>query len=196
LEFVSTKEDYLLEISTITGIDVYALSGEDLSRISVARRITWLANRQTARIEDIAYCMLGIFGINMPLLYSEGPKAFLRLQEEIIKVTEDQSIFAWLDHDSIDYYREDYGDTFRRYGLLADSPWLFTIVSSVAKFPIYRLSRSPPVSTRQGLRVYMLMCRDVSYSSGDIYLAVLDCQVGSTPGVFAGIRLKRATSSV
>lgn len=37
----------------------------------------------------------------------------------------------------------------------------------------------------------MLMCRDVSYQSGEVYLAVLDCQVGSTPGVFAGIRLRR-----
>jgi hypothetical protein len=31
----------------------------------------------------------------MPLLYGEGPKAFLRLQEEIIKRSNDLSIFAW-----------------------------------------------------------------------------------------------------
>jgi hypothetical protein len=37
------------------------------------------------RIEDLAYCLLGIFNINMPLLYGEGPKAFRRLQEEIIR---------------------------------------------------------------------------------------------------------------
>jgi hypothetical protein len=39
--------------------------------------------------------MLGIFDINMPLLYGESSKAFLRLQEEIIKVPGDQTIFCW-----------------------------------------------------------------------------------------------------
>jgi hypothetical protein len=28
----------------------------------------------------LAYCLLGIFGVNMPLLYGEGERAFLRLQ--------------------------------------------------------------------------------------------------------------------
>jgi hypothetical protein len=55
----------------------------------------WLSKRVTTRIEDIAYCMLGIFGINMPLLYGEGSKAFTRLQEEIIKVSNDHTIFCW-----------------------------------------------------------------------------------------------------
>lgn len=31
----------------------------------------------------------------MPLLYGEGEKAFIRLQEEIIKQSADQSILAW-----------------------------------------------------------------------------------------------------
>ena len=44
----------------------------------------------------MAYCMLGIFDINMPLLYGEGgPKAFIRLQEEIVKVSSDHTIFCW-----------------------------------------------------------------------------------------------------
>jgi hypothetical protein len=30
----------------------------------------------------------------MPLLYGEGQKAFLRLREEILRTTSDQSIFA------------------------------------------------------------------------------------------------------
>jgi hypothetical protein len=34
--------------------------------------------------EDMAYCSLGIFGVNMPLSYGEGKGAFLRLREEII----------------------------------------------------------------------------------------------------------------
>jgi hypothetical protein len=62
---------------------------------SVSEKMSWLALRETTRVEDLAYCMLGIFGINMPLLYGEGSKAFLRLQEEIIKVSNDQTIFCW-----------------------------------------------------------------------------------------------------
>ncbi|KAI0385435.1 heterokaryon incompatibility protein-domain-containing protein [Hypomontagnella monticulosa] len=61
----------------------------------IARRMSWAASRQTTRIEDTAYCLLGIFGINMPLLYGEGEKAFVRLQEEICKQTTDMSLFAW-----------------------------------------------------------------------------------------------------
>lgn len=31
----------------------------------------------------------------MPLLYGEGNKEFIRLQEEILKQTDDESLFAW-----------------------------------------------------------------------------------------------------
>jgi hypothetical protein len=57
--------------------------------------MSWAANRKTSRIEDQAYSLLGIFGVNMPLLYGEGEMAFIRLQEEIIKTSYDQTIFAW-----------------------------------------------------------------------------------------------------
>ncbi|KAI1372789.1 hypothetical protein F4677DRAFT_431510 [Hypoxylon crocopeplum] len=55
----------------------------------------WAAGRETTRAEDMAYCLLGIFGVNMPLLYGEGQEAFRRIQEEIIRKTPDYSIFAW-----------------------------------------------------------------------------------------------------
>ncbi|KAI1391719.1 HET-domain-containing protein [Hypoxylon trugodes] len=62
---------------------------------SIAQQMSWAADRRTTRSEDIAYCLLGIFDINMPLLYGEGQKAFTRLQREIIEVSNDQSILAW-----------------------------------------------------------------------------------------------------
>ncbi|XDG04309.1 hypothetical protein ABKA04_003924 [Annulohypoxylon sp. FPYF3050] len=55
----------------------------------------WAANRRTTRKEDIAYCLLGVFGVNMSLIYGEGENAFKRLQEEIIRQSDDESIFAW-----------------------------------------------------------------------------------------------------
>lgn len=77
----------------------YISQGRSLSDVlqscSIAQRMSWAARRNTTRIEDAAYCLLGIFGVNMPLLYGEGMRAFLRLQEEIIKTTDDQSILAF-----------------------------------------------------------------------------------------------------
>ncbi|KAG8526418.1 uncharacterized protein KY384_000011 [Bacidia gigantensis] len=62
---------------------------------SIAQKFSWASRRQTQRIEDMAYCLLGLFNVSMPLLYGEGDRAFRRLQEEILKVTYDESIFAW-----------------------------------------------------------------------------------------------------
>ncbi|KAK5659044.1 hypothetical protein OQA88_1131 [Cercophora sp. LCS_1] len=68
-----------------------------LGTINVATRMSWAACRQTTRDEDAAYCLLGIFGVHMPLLYGEGGEnAFLRLQREIVqRLPYDQSILAW-----------------------------------------------------------------------------------------------------
>ncbi|KAI1326495.1 heterokaryon incompatibility protein-domain-containing protein [Xylariaceae sp. FL0255] len=64
-----------------------------LTTTSIHSRMTWASCRQTSREEDLAYCLLGLFDVNMPLLYGEGlAKAFRRLQEEIIKGSNDQSI--------------------------------------------------------------------------------------------------------
>jgi hypothetical protein len=39
---------------------------------------------------------MGLFDVNMPMLYGEGKKAFIRLQEEIFKIhNRDHSLFAW-----------------------------------------------------------------------------------------------------
>jgi hypothetical protein len=51
--------------------------------------MSWAARREISRVEDRAYCLIGIFGIPMPLLYGEGERAFVRLQEEIMKVSDD-----------------------------------------------------------------------------------------------------------
>lgn len=66
-----------------------------LDTFAVSMKMSWAANRVTTRLEDSAYCLLGLFGINMPLLYGEGRKAFLRLQEQIIRQSKDQSILLW-----------------------------------------------------------------------------------------------------
>ena len=48
--------------------------------------------------DDVAYSLLGIFGVSMPALYGEGGhQAFIRLQEEIIKKSDDQTILHGLE---------------------------------------------------------------------------------------------------
>jgi len=72
-------------------------AGKMMRAVSVATRMSWASQRQTTRDEDIAYCLLGIFDVHMPLLYGEGgEKAFIRLQHQIVQSTPfDQSILAW-----------------------------------------------------------------------------------------------------
>ncbi|KAI9713593.1 MAG: hypothetical protein M1820_000975 [Bogoriella megaspora] len=92
------NESDLIKLEAITRIRARVLRHETpLVDISVAERMSWAARRMTTRDEDIAYCLLGIFDVNMPLLYGEGKKAFIRLQEEIMKTSDDTSIFAWED---------------------------------------------------------------------------------------------------
>ncbi|GAP90934.2 putative vegetative incompatibility protein het-e-1 [Rosellinia necatrix] len=90
------RDNLSRSICEITRIHIGALQDHTtVPEYSIAQRMSWVADRVTSRQEDIAYSLLGIFDINMPLLYGEGNKAFLRLQQEIIKATDDQSILAW-----------------------------------------------------------------------------------------------------
>ena len=93
---IGTKEGMHAEISSCTGIKPRALRSLGYARAtSIAERMSWASTRSTTRVEDRAYSLLGLFDVNLPLLYGEGMKAFIRLQEEIIKSSSDQSIFAW-----------------------------------------------------------------------------------------------------
>jgi len=77
---VGTKLSLHEQITEITGIDEGVLCGADPLRRNVAVRMSWAARRKTTRIEDQAYCLMGLFHVNMPLLYGEGSRAFIRLQ--------------------------------------------------------------------------------------------------------------------
>ena len=75
---------------------------EDFATMSIAKRMSWAARRTTTRVEDEAYCLLGIFGVNMPTIYGEGRNAFYRLQEEIVKSSSDPSWLLWGDSRYLD----------------------------------------------------------------------------------------------
>lgn len=68
---------FLLEtVYIITKIPREALRNFKPETYSIAQRMSWAAERSTTREEDIAYCLLGMFGIQMPLLYGEGEEAY------------------------------------------------------------------------------------------------------------------------
>lgn len=84
------------KLEKITTIDKLFLEHPDaVFSASVAQRMSWASKRRTTREEDIAYCLLGIFNVHMPLLYGEGDKAFMRLQLELLALSNEQTIFAW-----------------------------------------------------------------------------------------------------
>ncbi|KAI1146762.1 heterokaryon incompatibility protein-domain-containing protein [Nemania diffusa] len=104
--FRGSKHDWKPLLVKETGVDEAVLDdSRGLRFIPVARRMSWASKRQTRRTEDMAYCLLGIFDVNMPLIYGEGPKAFMRLQEEIAKDLCDLSLFAWQQADYSQKYR-------------------------------------------------------------------------------------------
>jgi hypothetical protein len=93
---LGTKSELLVVLSLTTGIEEDFLRGKELEYASISKRMSWAAKRNTSRVEDIAYCLFGIFAVNMPLIYGEGKKSFQRLQQELIKTYPyDQTLYAW-----------------------------------------------------------------------------------------------------
>ncbi|GIZ38059.1 hypothetical protein CKM354_000148500 [Cercospora kikuchii] len=127
-------------LSSITSIPKELLTFQwPLEEYTIAARAKWLANRKVTRIEDQAYCALGLFGVNMGLLYGEGKRAWSRLQEEIVRNSHDESIFAW---------PMAYGS--RAQPRFSSSPAPFSVVSPTIS-TVYGL-RPLYTITNQGLR--------------------------------------------
>jgi len=83
-ERLGDKDSLMHEIHSITGINIQALEGSPLSQIGIDERMSWAQRRKTKREEDMAYCLLGIFDISMPVIYGEGQrKAMARLRKEV-----------------------------------------------------------------------------------------------------------------
>jgi len=160
-----TKQALSHEICKITRIDEDVLHGRSAMRtIPICQRMAWAAGRETTRREDVAYCLLGIFGVSMPLIYGEGPKAFARLQEEIIRQTNDLSMFCWQSAGEEEYR-----------GFLAESPDEF---ASAPEFSSGRIGIDNPeyTVTNKGIRI-VLSLYHISFDfdvDGDILILPLN----------------------
>ncbi|KAK7462475.1 hypothetical protein VKT23_008077 [Stygiomarasmius scandens] len=170
-------------ISVITSIPVRVFEGDDIHDFSIAQRMSWAAFRETTRPEDMAYCLMGIFGVNMPPIYGEGgDKAFMRLQQEIIRISDDRSIFAWV---------ASVGDDESR-GLFARSAFEFRVSGDVV---ISRFGMASDKSSysfaNNGLHIHLPLVPALPNSS-DLFLASLDCQ-SERDGQHLAVYLKRTT---
>ncbi|KAI6038893.1 heterokaryon incompatibility protein-domain-containing protein [Pisolithus marmoratus] len=68
---IGNKQRFAPTIEGITGIPCDVLKGGLVGkRLSVADIMLWAARRVTTRIEDRAYSLMGLFGVNMPMLYA------------------------------------------------------------------------------------------------------------------------------
>jgi len=187
---IGTKFSLREHIEAVTDIPKDALMGESLTTYPIAQKMSWASNRQTTRVEDEAYCLLGIFDINMPLLYGEGRRAFLRLQEQILQQTEDFSLLLWIEE----------GKGFGQYpsGVLPKSPRVFQQVNTFvggsegcdySRIQLHTSDKNvsgarkssppkawdPPQMTSRGLRVHMFVGHASEKDDENIHLMWTGC---------------------
>ncbi len=186
---LGTKASLWVAIEEATGIGSEYLWGTNLERASIAERMSWAARRETTRKEDMAYCLLGIFGVHMPMLYGEGESAFVRLQEEIIRSSGDHSILAWgygmPTATAVGHPNNSHGDG--GGGILARSPSDFVHCGGVIadRWP-GNLRSSHFVATNMGLRIELPVGVDEFTGTP---VAVLNC---TTEKQYIALPLARA----
>lgn len=162
------------EVSDITGIEASYMGFKQSSNstewmaaltpsadASVAKRMSWASRRQTSREEDMAYSLLGLFDVNMPLLYGEGAKrAFYRLQIEIMMKMDDESLFAWTSTQELS-------------GMLAASPSFFAHSGNISRG--WKSTRRPYSMTNKGLEFPVPKSHIAREGTTGYILVFLDC---------------------
>lgn len=114
----------------------------------------------------------------MSLLYGEGRKAFIRLQEQILKSTDDESLFA----NSYPSTQNLVTYSFSASEALAQSPVWFSECGLIKVFQCE--SRELPAEpvpaalTNKGLRVRLPLQRYINDRGKQTYFALLNCKVG------------------
>ena len=182
-------------LHSITLIDSKVLEYPEMKDdCSIAQRMSWASKRETTRPEDEAYSLMGIFSVNMPLLYGEGGEnAFLRLQLEILKDSTDHSLFTWtvISNKHFQDPSEDAANIEHFGGLLAYSPREFADCGEIRV--LYRenplADEEPYDMTNVGLRIG-LPTIEVSKSR---YIAILDCSNSNRDNDYVGIWLSLST---
>jgi hypothetical protein len=116
----------------------------------------------------VAYCLLGIFDVQMPVLYGEGVQAFIRLLEEIIKKVEDHSIF-------LRFTGEAPTNISHRSGVLAKHPRMFKGLRDLYISP--SIDWEPLSVANKGIRIQLpfLQVENGSYARVALFDYRPDC---------------------
>jgi len=183
----SSKAESLDLLFFCTGIEQGVLEdAASLPQIPVARRMSWASMRKTTRVEDMAYCLMGIFDIHMPMIYGEGAKAFFRLQEEIAKQSCDLSLFAWISDVPFDRDEDDHDDDDRARakgqkeeyrGLFARSPREFFRSGNLHHVATGGLIERGFTITNRGIRMRTSLI-NAAVAEGD---SVLNLNIATAP---------------
>ncbi|EIW58290.1 HET-domain-containing protein [Trametes versicolor FP-101664 SS1] len=189
---LGTKAGLASSLEKITGVDFNILTGHiSIHSQSVARRMSWAACRETTRIEDQAYSLLGIFGIHMSPIYGEGQNAFLRLQEEIVRTIPDHSIFAWGSSCALPNLTESEGKVTYRWtsiGLLAETPLAFKGLADITPLS------SVAFATRLGLRAEDVPTLDCLFASQGVRVKLPCIDLAQTPQLFKALLARKPES--
>lgn len=199
--FMRARDEIVVLVSKITGIDqtflsvpttppkIFANSLQSrLNSASIAQRMSWASKRKTTRVEDAAYSLLGIFGISMPLLYGEGMNAFLRLQEQIMTHSDDQTLLAWRTRVTLPKSLCELDD-FEKVGVLATSPAAFSGCQDLIPCDV-GMPTSPFSITNKGLRIEMPMSQHEDFTDCAPYMCgLLQCRTKQDPTKMIGIPL-------
>lgn len=93
---IGTREQLVDPIAERTGISREILrSGRIPQDVTISQKMVWAAQRETTKLEDRTYSLLGILGVNMVPVYGVDDGAFEDLQHRIIAKYADQTLFAW-----------------------------------------------------------------------------------------------------
>ncbi|KAI1335414.1 heterokaryon incompatibility protein-domain-containing protein [Xylariaceae sp. FL0016] len=186
---LGSKRDLWRALVQITKIPrSYLLGFTELHEASIAQRMSWAAGRTTKRTEDMAYCLLGIFNVYMPLIYGQGDRAFIRLQEEIIKETRDDSILAW-----------DFPE-----GQNCSTPVQQVSGGVLSSSPLYFAGKDNTILVRpagefdgslQGVGDSVLLKRHIHTNEVGQDFVVLQCRPEERPGHCVGIPIKAKVGS-
>ncbi|RDX41401.1 HET-domain-containing protein [Lentinus brumalis] len=206
---LGSKASLAAAIEKITNIDTAVLMHEQLlDDVSIARRMSWASARKTTKLEDRAYSLMGIFGVNMPAIYGEGDRAFIRLQQEIIRQSPDQSIFAWgyphdfqLFLDNASAFTDDPRWATDYRCLLASSPDRFSDSANIVPFSVDKFAEytHPGIScdvpestpTNYGVQIHLPL---YSIPRSPVGFALLACK-DSTTGCLVSLLVRRMNPS-
>ncbi|KAM7183140.1 Heterokaryon incompatibility protein (HET) domain containing protein [Rhypophila sp. PSN 637] len=161
--------EFLDVLIRITKIPAGVLGNPDkVTSCTVAQRMSWASDRETTRVEDMAYSLIGIFGISMPMLYGEGARAFIRLQEEIAKGTNDMTLFCWTLKDD---------PSVCEHGIFALSPSYFRGAHNLVSLP-WAIPREFSL-VNGGIRITTQLRKPTNWPGisyvGEHFLLSLDC---------------------